>query len=116
MKSEYIVFVAFGLVAANLLFKVVRNRGLRGALFGAPVKGTIAELELEQRGLVSTKLRIHQLDTSQGGGGPEIGLEVVYKTFASWEMKPVSLSREEARKLAAALVTAADQTTSVRAG
>jgi hypothetical protein len=30
MKSEHIVFVAFGLVAANLLFKVVRNRRAAG--------------------------------------------------------------------------------------
>jgi hypothetical protein len=116
MKTEHIFVVVFGLVAANLLFKVAKNRGFRGALFGAPIRRTIAELELEHGGLVSTKVRIHQLDTSRGGGAPDIGIEVVHKTFASWEMTPVSLSREEARSLAAALVAAADQTSNVGAG
>jgi hypothetical protein len=116
MKTEHIFFAVFGLAAANLIFKVIKNRGFRGAMFGAPIKRTIAEIELGHGGLVSTKLRIHQLDASRGEGGPEVGIEVVHKTFASWEMKPVSLSREETRKLAVALMTAAGETTSLGAG
>ncbi|MEP6654380.1 MAG: hypothetical protein ABJA82_13550 [Myxococcales bacterium] len=32
-----IFFIIFGLVAASMLYKAIKNRGFKGAMFGAPV-------------------------------------------------------------------------------
>ena len=101
MKFEYLFFVALGLVAASTLYRVIRNRGFRGALFGAPVRATVGEIELRPRGLVKSRLKIHTL----GGGrdSPQVGLEITHSTVGSWQMTPVSLTADEARRLAEAL-------------
>ncbi len=105
MKVEYFVFVVFGLVAAHLLYKVVRNRGFRGAMFGAPVGRTVGEIALRSRGLVQCRLKVHTLIASSNA--PQIGLEIAHSTVGSWHMTPVSLTADEARQLADALGRAA---------
>jgi len=107
MPVEYVFFVVFGLFAASLLFKVIKHGGLRGAMFGAPVGRMISEMQLEKRGMVKTKLKIHLLDPREPAFGPHVGVEVIQSTFGSWEMKPITLSREEAQQLADHLMVAA---------
>ena len=81
---------------------------LEGAVFGVPLREKIGELELAKRGLIKTKLRVHVLDPSHPSDGPHVGIEVIQSTFASWDMRPVSLTRAEARLLAEVLSQAAD--------
>ena len=97
-----------GVIAVTMIYKVIKYRGLKGAAFGAPLREEIGELELSKRGLTKTKLRVHVLDPSHPDEGPHVGIEVIHSTVASWEMRPVSLTRSEARLLAKELSEAAD--------
>ena len=101
MKFEYVFFGIFALVAANLLRKVVKNRGFRGAFFGAPIRTTVSEIELRGRGMVKSRIRVHTLEGDSGA--PKVGVEIVHSTALSWQMTPISLSTDEARRLAEAL-------------
>jgi len=106
MKFEYVFFGLFALVAANMLRKVVKNGGLRGAFFGAPIRSTVSEIELHRRGMVKSRLKVHTL--AGDSSAPKVGVEIVYTTALSWQMMPISLSTEEARHLAEALNRAAN--------
>jgi hypothetical protein len=104
----WIALVIAGVVTVPMIYKVIKYRGLKGAAFGVPLREKIGELELSNRGLTKTKLRVHVLDPTSPGDGPHVGMEVIQSTFASWEMRPVSLTRSEARLLAEELSQAAD--------
>ena len=112
MKVEYVFFAVVALVAANLLLKIVRHRGFRGALFGAPIRTTVSEIDLRARGMVKSRLKVHTL--AGGDGAPQVGLEVVHSTVGSWQMTPVSLSAAEAHRLAEALEQAAREASRAR--
>ena len=111
MEFKHILFVVFGLVAAAMIFKVIKYRGLRGAMFGAPLRRLVSEMELESRGMVKTKLKVHVLDPRDASSGPHVGVEVIHSTIGSWEMKPISLTRAEAQKLADHLTLASREST-----
>ena len=108
MDAQTIFFVIFGLVAASTVFKVIKNRGWKGAMFGAPVGRQTGEMELPRRGMIKTKLKIHVLDPADAGEGPHVGVELIHSTIGSWEMKPLSLTREEARRFAGELLRATE--------
>jgi len=116
--AEQTFFVIFSLVAAWMLFKVIKNRGWKGAMFGAPTRKMTCEMKLGARDGVHTKLKLHTLDPHDRDQGPHVGVEVIHWTFGSWRMSPVSLTRAEARKLAEELSCAAkdSETESIGAG
>ena len=68
MNFNYVFFVIFGLVAARFVYKAIKNGGLRGAMFGAPLRRLVSEMELETRGMVKTKLKVHVLDPRDASG------------------------------------------------
>jgi hypothetical protein len=111
MNFNNVFFVVFGLVAASLVYKAIKNKGLRGAMFGAPLRRLVSEMELAPRGMVKTKLKVHVLDPRDASEGPHVGVELIHSTFGSWEMKPISLTRAEAQKLAEQLTLAAKEST-----
>jgi hypothetical protein len=96
-------FIAFlTLVVGSFVYKIIRNGGFKGAMFGAPIKKTEGEVEgTNSSRIMSVSVRVHAL----GGDSPNkaIGLEFVAKSFASYQMMPVVLSKSEARKLIALL-------------
>jgi hypothetical protein len=53
------------------------------------------------------KIKVHKLAGTDGKG--TIGVELVAKSFASYQMTPVTLSRDAALQLAALLHAAAQQ-------
>ncbi len=94
----FIFFGVFVLIVVSFITKIVKNGGLKGALFGAPIKRTVGEVAATSPSrMMSVTVRVHNL----GGNLPEkaIGLEFVAKSFASYQMMPVSMSKVEARKL-----------------
>jgi hypothetical protein len=105
---DYIFFPIVGLVLAYMLYQVVRNKGFRGAMFGARVAGTVGELDLGRRGMVRTRLKVHRLE-SKNTNSPEVGLEFVASTIGSWQMIPVALTKSEALELSTLLAQAAAQ-------
>jgi|tagenome__1003787_1003787.scaffolds.fasta_scaffold20927826_2 hypothetical protein len=112
MNPQTIIFIIVGAMGVNIVFKIVKNRGWKGWLFGAPVGQNIGELELPRRGLSKTTLKVHLLVPRDAGEGPHVGVEVIQSTIGSWEVKPVSLTRAEARRFAETLLRAAERSES----
>lgn len=111
-NNGWMALVAIGVILLPMLYKALRHRGLKGAMFGAPLVREIAELELATRGLTRTRLRIHLLDPHDRGLGPHVGVEIVRSSLASWESSPIALTRSEARQLADQLSRAAESSES----
>jgi hypothetical protein len=111
MEPQYLFFgaffVVFGVVVISMVYQVFKHGGFRGALFGARVDRLIGEIQLQRRGIVSTKLKVHKLVAGEEGRSPDIGLEVIHTTFGLWQMSPVSLTKREAQQLADLLSRAA---------
>jgi hypothetical protein len=100
----WIVFAAF---VAYSLFGVFRRGGVKAALFNARVAETLGELGATGPKLASQTLRVHSLDRD---GVALVGIEVVSKTFASYEMLPIVLSPEAAKELSVLLERAVRST------
>jgi hypothetical protein len=105
VNLNYLFFAFFAFAVGSMLYKIVRNRGFRGALFGAPVQSTVGEMELHSRGMVKSRLKVHEL--AGRANGIEVGLEIIHSTVGSWQTVPVALSASEARRLAEVLQLAA---------
>ena len=95
---SFIWFIIVGLVAVNLLYHVVKNRGLKGAMFGAPVSRTVGELDFGRKGMVRTRLRVHRLESGEANS-PQVGLELITTSFMGFGMRGIPLTREQARSL-----------------
>lgn len=104
MNLPDIPFVAFVVViVSGLLYKIFRHGGVKAAMFGARIDRTVGEVVGGGAKLIDVELRVHIMD-----GGPEkaVGVELVAKSFASYQMMPVTLSVPEAKKLIVLLETA----------
>jgi len=98
-------FGAAAMVTGSLIFRFIKFGGLKGAMFGAPIERTIGEALGSSGRMTKSTVRVHIL-----GSRPEraVGLEFVAKTIASYQMVPVALSEDEARKLISLLQSAID--------
>ncbi len=101
---QYLFFAIFAVVALSFLYRIVKHGGFKGAMFGADIVRTVGEVECAGQSMMGTVVKVHVL----GGGASEraVGLEIVSKSFASYQMFPVTLSAPEARKLSTLLQTA----------
>jgi hypothetical protein len=70
-----------------------KNKGLKGALFGARISGTVGELALGRTGPISTTLKLHRLEAPEPGA-PTVGIEVK-RSIASYHMMPIRLTSEQ---------------------
>jgi hypothetical protein len=102
-----LILVAFVGVALFMLLRIRRFGGFRAAMFGAQIQRTVGEATGTGGSLVSTRLRVHVL-----ADPPEkaVGLEFVSKSFASYQMRPITLSVAEAQNLIALLQAATSGT------
>lgn len=99
--AQAIAFTMFFLVLAFFIYRLVRNGGFKGALFGARIVYTVGEVKGASKGIMRTTLKVHVLNDNPGEH--DIGIEVVIKSFASYQMIPVRLNQQEANQLAALL-------------
>jgi hypothetical protein len=113
VNPQYIFFAFFAFVAGSFLYKIVRNRGIRGAMFGAAVRESVADIELPRRGMIKTRVKVFELD--RNADGMAVGVEVVHSTVGSWQSVPVSLSAANARHLADMLIHAASKAETLQA-
>lgn len=97
-------FAMFALVVGSFIYKSVRHGGLKGAMLGARIERTLGHVDCGGVKFGSMSLKVHAL--SGGLQGKAIGIELVAKTFASYEMMPITLSASEAKKLATLLQAA----------
>ena len=106
--TRWIFAAAIGVALLLTAIRAIRNRGLKGALFGVPLRQKIAEISLTNNGSAKVTLKVNVLEPRNPSDGPHVGIEVVRTTFASWETRPLSLTRSEARQLAQELSLAAN--------
>ena len=101
--ADLIMLGVFGAVAAYFAFKFFKFGGLKGAMFGARIERTVGEAAGSDGNVMKTLVRVHVLD---GGPDKAVGLEFVAKSFASYQMVPITLSDREARDLIRHLLSA----------
>ena len=97
-----IVVVASIAIIALLLLRALNFGGLRGAMFGARIQDTVGEVA-GAASAVNTILKVHVLDNPPDKA---VGIELVAKTFASYQMMPITLSVTEANTLMGLLQSA----------
>ncbi|MCZ4307020.1 hypothetical protein O4G98_19980 [Zoogloeaceae bacterium G21618-S1] len=103
LDNPFWIFVA--LVIATFVWKMVRHGGFRAAMFGSSIERTVGEVNGEPSSLHSFTVKIHKL--SGASEGKAVGLELVSKSIASYQILPVTLSAQTARELSELLRTAA---------
>lgn len=103
--SKLIFFVLFGATVAYFIFRFFKFGGFKAAMFGARIERTVGEAKGSDGSMMKTLVRVHVLE-----GSPEktVGLEFVAKSFASYQMVPITLSLSEARDLISYLQSAVD--------
>ncbi len=103
MNPDWLFLAILAFMGLWILVRSTRFGSFRGGLFGARIQATVGEVTGSRPGYVQRTVRVHILD-----GPPEraVGLEVVWKTFASYGMHPVTLSLSEARNLSSLLEVA----------
>jgi hypothetical protein len=112
----WIAVVIVGVALIPTIYKRIKIGSWKGAVFGAPLRQKMGELELKSGGFTKTKLRVHVLSPREPTDGPHVGIEVVRSSLGSWEMSPVSLTRAEARMLVDELSRAVAASESSTAG
>lgn len=95
----------FALVVYTFAWKVWNKGSIRGALLGYKVERVIGEVLGEKSAMQGVTVRVNKLEGNSDQGN--VGIELVAKSFASYQMTPVTLNREAALKLAELLRTAA---------
>jgi hypothetical protein len=109
MRLEVVIHVIWALGAlavANFVYQVIKKRGFKGAMFGAPIAQTVGELDLGKSGPMRTTLKLHRLE-SREPGAPAVGIEVVNRSVLSYHMLPIRLTLEQASVLRELLSQAA---------
>ena len=97
MDTPSLIFLAvFTAIAGYLVFRFVKFGGIKAALFGARIERTAGEAVGSGGKIMKSIVKVHVLD---GGPDKAVGLEFVAKSFASYQMLPISLSESEARNL-----------------
>jgi len=97
MDRFLIWFIAvLALMVGSFAFKFLRFGGIKAAMFGASIERTTGEARASNGRLVKAVVKVHVLD---GGPDKAVGLEFVAKSFASYQMLPVTLSEGETRNL-----------------
>jgi hypothetical protein len=108
-------FFLFGMMVLYFTFQMVKNKGLKGALFGKPIAETVGELDLGTRRMARMRLRVHVL-RSDDGRPADVGVEFTAKTFGGFSMMPVPLTVEQSKTLAMMLSDASSRAESLGRG
>ncbi len=103
MNPDNFFYVAFAVatiaIGGTFVYRMVKYGSLKAVFFGAPIRRTLGEVSGSAE-VATVSIKVHLLD---GGDERALGLEIVVKSTASYQMMPVTLSRTEARKLGALL-------------
>ena len=88
-------------VVGFFLFRMFRHGGFRAAMFGARIDRTVGEVGGEKQGPVGVTLKVHVLRREPAE--KLVGVEFVAKSFAGYQMMPITLSTSQAQQLASLL-------------
>jgi hypothetical protein len=97
-------FVVFAVVVGYFGYRMLRHGGFKAALFGARIESTVGEVAAERQGPMRVAFKVHALrrDNSE----KLVGIELIAKGFASYQMTPITLSVHQAQQLASLLQNA----------
>lgn len=98
MSFEYVFFAGFIGVLGYFVYRIIRYKGFKGALFGAEILETFGEVSGSSLGFGGISLKVHMLGSSDTSHGL-VGLELVMRSGLSYQMSPMKLERSEAQKL-----------------
>jgi hypothetical protein len=104
--GPYLFGAFFIFVLGTFAYRIFRYKSIRGMFFGAPVLSTVGEVECEKQGPVRLVIRVHKLGENEMHEHG-VGIELVGKSFASYDMMPATLSASQAKALAGLLERAA---------
>jgi len=102
INFEYLIFAVFAFFALSFIYKIIKNGGFKGALFESRINKTIGEV-VESGKFIKSTLKIHQLDNGK------TGIELTSKTFGSFQITPLSLTKIETENLISLLKAANDR-------
>lgn len=71
----------------------------KAQMFGGKILQTIGSVKGRSKGPINYELKVHILEEKELGSSKSIGIELVVKSFLSYQMVPITLSLQEARKL-----------------
>ena len=103
---DYLFWLVFAFVGGMFIWKMIRHGGMRAAMFGATIKRTVGEVAGTKANMYSTVLKVHQLAAASDRA---VGVEFIAKSFASYQIVPISLSRDSALRLSEYLRVAAGE-------
>jgi hypothetical protein len=89
--------VIFVVITGFLFLRVLKPGRFMAAMFGAPIRSSIGEVSGTGGKIMSVTLKVCTLDGA--AQDKAVGLELVAKSFASYQMLPISLSSTETQKL-----------------
>ncbi|WGL17729.1 hypothetical protein PVT68_05390 [Microbulbifer bruguierae] len=80
----------------------------RGKVLGGSIVETLSEQVVYKKGAKTTEITVHVI--AHGMPQKLVGIEIKEKAFAGFSLKPISLSKAEALRLAKLLTEAAQKT------
>lgn len=98
---EVVFFAIFAGVIGFFGYRMIRHGGVKAAMFGARIDRTVGEVSGEKQGPVGVALKVHIL--RREAAEKLVGVELVAKSFASYQMMPITLSASQAQQLASLL-------------
>ena len=108
MENLFIMFFFVVFIGVIIYFIYqLKTKGLKGAAFGQTIKKELAEISAGEIGGSHCKILLVQLE-NDNYGRTQIGLGIEYKSFAGYQLMPVFLTTASARRLAEALMSAAN--------
>ena len=104
--NEFVWFVIAGVaIFGAALFKIVKYRGVKAAMFGAQLVGTVGEVTIKANPFnEGCSVKVHRLKSPNASSEPYVGVEIA----SSWEVPPVVLTRAQAQRLSELLSKAAE--------
>ena len=102
MEFQYVFFAIFAAIIVYWLYQV-STKGFKGAFFGGAIERTVGEITLARRGILGGRLKVHRVAAERGH---KVGLEIVFRTPLSYQMIPVTLTTDEAKRLGELLTAA----------
>ena len=95
MNLEFIKYSVWALAALIVIYHIVKGRGLKGAMFGSPITGTVGEVDLGKNGPMHTMLKLHYLE-ARVPGAPTVGIQVVNRSPFGYSTSAIRLTSEQA--------------------
>jgi hypothetical protein len=79
------------------------SKWFKGQMFGGKILQTVGSVKGRSQGLTNCELKVHIIEEKELGPSKSIGIELIAKSFLSYQMLPITLSSQETKRLIALL-------------